>query len=77
LDTGATSSKGSLRNEKSATKAGWSDENDDKAKTGFDDRNEIKFLKSTQTQKRIQARAIFSFWVLTTKIRDRRITAGC
>jgi hypothetical protein len=47
LDAGATNGKGSLRNDKSATKAGWSDDSDGKAKTGFDDKNEIKFFKST------------------------------
>jgi hypothetical protein len=55
LDAGANSSKSSQRNEKSATEAKKSDELNDKAKTGSDDRNAEKFFKSRQNQKRMQA----------------------
>ncbi len=61
MDAGGASGKSSLRNDKPATEAKRSDELDDKATTRFDDVNEINFLKSTQTQKRIQALALFLF----------------
>jgi hypothetical protein len=73
LDAGANSGKSSPRDEQSATEAQQSEELNNEAKTGFDDRNVEKFFKSRQNQKRMQAFAhIFAFRALTTKIRDRR-----
>jgi hypothetical protein len=49
LDEDSACGKSSLRNDKPATEAESGDELDDKAKASFDDGNEIKFFKSTQT----------------------------
>jgi hypothetical protein len=49
FDEDSACGKSSLRNDKPATEAKSGDELDDKAKTSFDDGNEIKFFKSTET----------------------------